>query len=136
MPGHGSTTTLRLQCVQSRPDNHAQSRPNHRCVYHGSEEQRRREITAVEAYAVNVGVAGPDDGGIAPYVTNHGAVEDVDRMIVRVETDEGITGWGEMRTFLSPEATRAVLEDGIAPWVLGRSPTRVPDASPTRFRSW
>ncbi|MFB6135854.1 MAG: mandelate racemase/muconate lactonizing enzyme family protein [Halobacteriaceae archaeon] len=80
------------------------------------------EITNVEAYAVNVGVVDIADGGIAPYVTNHGQVEDVDRMLVRVDTDEGITGWGEMRTFLSPEATKAVLEEGIAPWVVGHSP--------------
>lgn len=83
------------------------------------------EITSIEAYAVNVGVMDIDDGGIAPYVTNHGQVEDMDRMVIRVETDEGITGWGEMRVFLSPEATRAVIEDGVAPWVVGRSPFEV-----------
>jgi len=80
------------------------------------------EITDLSVYVVNVGVVDLDDGGIAPYVTNHGQVDDVNRAVVRVETDAGITGWGEMRTFLSPEATRAILEEGIAPWVLGRSP--------------
>jgi len=83
------------------------------------------EITGIEAYAVNVGVVDLSEGGIAPYVTNHGQVEDVDRMVIRVETDEGYTGWGEMRTFLSPESTRAVIEDGIEPWVVGRSPYEV-----------
>jgi len=83
------------------------------------------EITDIEAYAVNVGVVDIAGGGIAPYVTNHGQVEDVDRMLVRVDTDEGLSGWGEMRTFLSPEATRAILEDGIASWVVGRSPYEV-----------
>jgi L-alanine-DL-glutamate epimerase-like enolase superfamily enzyme len=83
------------------------------------------EITSVEAYAVNVDVVDVEDGGIAPYVTNHGRVEDVDRMIVRVDTDEGLVGWGEMRTFLSPAATRAILEEGVADWVLGRSPYEV-----------
>lgn len=33
-----------------------------------------------------------EEGEIAPYVTNHGQVESVDRMLVEVETDEGITG--------------------------------------------
>jgi len=80
------------------------------------------EITNVEVSVVNIGVTGLEDDGIAPYVTNHGQVEDVDRAIVRVETDVGITGWGEIRTFLSPETTRAILEEGLAPWVLGRSP--------------
>jgi L-alanine-DL-glutamate epimerase-like enolase superfamily enzyme len=83
------------------------------------------EITDIEAYPVNVPVVPLEDGGIAPYVTNHGQVTDVDRMIVRVETDEGVVGWGEMRMFLSPAATKSVLEDGIAPWVVGRSPFEV-----------
>ncbi|MEF8852351.1 MAG: enolase C-terminal domain-like protein, partial [Haloarculaceae archaeon] len=83
------------------------------------------EITAVDAYPVTVGVVDVEEGGIAPYVTNHGQVEAVDRLVVRVETDTGLVGWGEMRTFLSPAATRTVLEDGIAPWVVGRSPYEV-----------
>jgi len=83
------------------------------------------EITEVEAYPVNVPVTPLEEGGIAPYVTNHGQVTDVDRMVVRVETDEGVVGWGEMRMFLSPAATKAVLEEGIAPWVLGKSPFEV-----------
>lgn len=80
------------------------------------------EITDITAHAVTVPIVDLDEGGIAPYVTNHGAQEDMDRVLVRVETDEGVTGWGEMRVFLSPEATRSVIEDGIAPLVLGHSP--------------
>ncbi|WP_433632795.1 mandelate racemase/muconate lactonizing enzyme family protein [Halomicrococcus sp. NG-SE-24] len=83
------------------------------------------EIVDIEAYAVNMPVISLDDGGIAPYVTNHGQVENVDRVVVRVETDEGITGWGEMRVFLSPHSTITILEDGIAPWVIGHSPFEV-----------
>jgi len=83
------------------------------------------EITDVEAFPVNVSVTPLDEGGIAPYVTNHGQVTDVDRMVVRVETDEEVVGWGEMRMFLSPAATKSVLEEGIAPWVLGKSPFEV-----------
>jgi L-Ala-D/L-Glu epimerase len=83
------------------------------------------EITDIEAYPVNIPVVPLDEGGIAPYVTNHGEVTDVNRMLVRVETDEDIVGWGEMRMFLSPMATKSVLEDGIAPWVINRSPFEV-----------
>lgn len=83
------------------------------------------EITNVEAHPVCMPVVPLKKGGIAPYVTNHGQVEEVDRMLVKVETDEGITGWGEMRMFLSAESTRAILEDGIAPWVIGHSPFEV-----------
>jgi len=83
------------------------------------------EITSVDVYAVNIGLQDLSDGGIAPYVTNHGEVNGMDRMVVRVETETGLTGWGEMRTFLSAKSTKAILEDGIEPWVLGRSPYEV-----------
>lgn len=83
------------------------------------------EIRTVEAFAVNVDILDAEEGGLAPYVTNHGAVENVDRVIVRVETDGGVVGWGELRTFLSPEATIAILEEGIAPIVEGHSPFEV-----------
>jgi L-alanine-DL-glutamate epimerase-like enolase superfamily enzyme len=46
----------------------------------------------------------------------------MERLLVRVDTDRGVSGWGEMRSFLSMEATKSILEDGIAEWVLGRSP--------------
>lgn len=36
-------------------------------------------------------VASPEEGSIAPYVTNHGQTDHVDRMLVKVETDEDIT---------------------------------------------
>lgn len=83
------------------------------------------EITDVTAYPVNIGVRDIEDGGIAPYVTNHGAVEDVDRIVVRVDTDVGHTGWGEMRVFMSPAATVSVIEDGVGPIVNGHSPFEV-----------
>lgn len=70
------------------------------------------EITNVEATAVRVPVLGIGEGGIAPYRTNHGAVTDVERILVRVDTDEGISGWGEMGPILSPEATIAAIEEG------------------------
>src|SRR5699024_9587553 len=35
------------------------------------------------------------------------------------------TGWGEMRTFLSPRATESVVEDGVAPLIKGQSPFEI-----------
>jgi len=58
-------------------------------------------------------------------VTNHNELSSVDRLIVRVETGNGITGWGEMRTFLNTSVTMSIIEDGIAPLVVGRSPFEV-----------
>jgi L-alanine-DL-glutamate epimerase-like enolase superfamily enzyme len=46
----------------------------------------------------------------------------MDRILVHVETEDGYDGWGEVRAFLSPETTVAVIEDGVAPLVVGQSP--------------
>jgi len=81
------------------------------------------EIVDVTATTVDVPLVNLEERlGIGPYVTNHGQVDSMERVLVRVDTDEGITGWGEMRTFLSPTATESILEDGIAPLIEGQSP--------------
>jgi L-alanine-DL-glutamate epimerase-like enolase superfamily enzyme len=80
------------------------------------------EITDIEAIpiAVNVKPLGKD-GGIAPYVTNRRQVETSQRMVIRLETDEGITGWGEMMIEMDPEAMKTLIEREIAPRAIGRS---------------
>jgi L-alanine-DL-glutamate epimerase-like enolase superfamily enzyme len=80
-------------------------------------------ITDVEVIPVNVDVAPLEDpDGIAPYVSNHDAVENVDRVLVRLDTDEGVSGWGEMLAVLSsPAATKAVFESVVVPPLIGRS---------------
>jgi L-alanine-DL-glutamate epimerase-like enolase superfamily enzyme len=80
------------------------------------------EITGLSAFAINIPLTPLEDGGIAPYVTNHNELYDMDRVLVRIDTDEGISGWGEVRVFLTPEATVSILEEGIQPLVLGQSP--------------
>ncbi|ELK55020.1 mandelate racemase [Haloferax sp. BAB-2207] len=81
------------------------------------------EITDVTAVTVDVPLTSTDEHlGIAPYTTNHGELESMERVLVRVDTDEGIEGWGEMRVFLSPTATESLIEDGIGPMVIGQSP--------------
>lgn len=81
------------------------------------------EIRDVTATTVDVPLVELDEPlGIGPYVTNHGQVDSMERVLVRVETDEGISGWGEMRTFLSPAATESIIEDGIGPLIEGQSP--------------
>lgn len=80
------------------------------------------QIEEVSAIPVNVPLSPIEEGGIAPYRTNHGELYDMDRILVRVETDDGFVGWGEVRAFLSPEATVSVIEDGVAPLVVGQSP--------------
>jgi L-alanine-DL-glutamate epimerase-like enolase superfamily enzyme len=77
-------------------------------------------VQSVEAIPVEVPVAPLEEGGLAPYSSNHDNVETVDRTLVRVETDDGTTGWGEMLTAMqSPSVTAAVIEDVIAPELVG-----------------
>ncbi|MCT9098043.1 mandelate racemase/muconate lactonizing enzyme family protein [Haloarchaeobius sp. HME9146] len=85
------------------------------------------EITGIETYVVDVPLVDLDEGvdGIAPYTTNHGNLYSMERVLVRVDTDEGISGWGEVRVFLSPEATVSLIKEGIAPMVLGMSPFEI-----------
>ena len=84
------------------------------------------EISGVTATTVDIPLRDLDDEfGLRPYVTNHGQVNTMERVLVRVDTDEGVSGWGEMRTFLSPRATESVIEDGVAPLIEGQSPFEV-----------
>lgn len=84
------------------------------------------EITGVTATTVDMPLIDVEEPlGIGPYVTNHGQVKSMERVLVEVETDEGISGWGEMRTFLTATATESVIEDGIAPLIEGQSPFEV-----------
>jgi L-alanine-DL-glutamate epimerase-like enolase superfamily enzyme len=83
------------------------------------------QITNVEATPVRVPLVPLSEGGIAPYGTNHNEFSAVERVVVRVDTDAGYTGWGEVRVLLSPAATVSIVEDGIAPIVEGQSPFEV-----------
>lgn len=79
-------------------------------------------ITGVEAIPVRVGVAPLDEPfGLAPYRSNHGVVEARERVLIRVETDDGTVGWGETLALMeSPAATTAVVDHVLAPELVGR----------------
>ncbi|AGN01332.1 mandelate racemase/muconate lactonizing protein [Salinarchaeum sp. Harcht-Bsk1] len=80
------------------------------------------KVTDVEAIPVAMEVLPESDpNGLAPYVTNHGQVETMERMLIRLETDSGVTGWGEMRSSLALETTASVIENDVAPELVGRS---------------
>lgn len=58
--------------------------------------------------------------GLAPYVSNHGHVTFRDRILVRLETENGVVGWGEMLAAMaSAEATKSVIENVITPELIG-----------------
>jgi L-alanine-DL-glutamate epimerase-like enolase superfamily enzyme len=94
-------------------------------IYKYNWKSDRMEITDVEAIPVRVPFTPLEGGGIGPYVANHAAYEEVDRVLVKVTTDEGLHGWGEIRVFLEPDVTVKIIEDGIAPLVVGQSPMEV-----------
>ncbi len=47
------------------------------------------------------------------------------QVLVRVTTDEGVTGWGECFAYGVPAAVCAVVEEALAPLVVGQDPTRI-----------
>ena len=79
-------------------------------------------VTDIAAIPVTMDVKPLEsDLGLAPYVSNHDTVESVRRMLVRVDTDDGVTGWGEMLVGMkSAVVTKAVVDDVIAPELIGR----------------
>ena len=74
------------------------------------------KITAVETIAVRLPFRhdGPPTGFGGKVWTT------LDTLLVRVETDAGITGWGEAFGFNCIPATRAAIETQIAPLAVGR----------------
>lgn len=86
-------------------------------------------ITNVAAIPVEMGVEPLEsDLGLAPYVSNHDEVTSVTRMLVRVDTDDDVTGWGEMLVGMKSAAvTKAVMDDVIAPELVGREVGEIRD---------
>jgi len=85
-------------------------------------------IADVRAVPVELDLRSLEDGGLAPYVSNHDIVESRERMLVRVETEDGTTGWGEfLVTMESAAVTKSVVENVIAPELVGRETTEIRD---------
>lgn len=88
-----------------------------------------REITL---YPVHVPLVPLAQGGIAPYIgsrddaagTRQGTTEAVS-ILFKVETDEGVTGWGEMNPVLSLSLTRQFVEDLAKPVLIGQDPFQI-----------
>lgn len=84
-------------------------------------------IERVEAIPVEVDVKPlEEEFGLAPYRSNHDSVESRDRMLVRLETGDGLVGWGEMLVAMeSAAATQVIIEEVIAPELVGREPSEI-----------
>jgi L-alanine-DL-glutamate epimerase-like enolase superfamily enzyme len=79
------------------------------------------DVAEVEVIPVRVPIKPKErELGLAPYVSNHGHVTDRDRVLVRLETSNGVVGWGEMLGAMgSVAATAAVLESVVVPELIG-----------------
>ena len=84
------------------------------------------EITRIESteFSYPLEDVGTDGHGFN-LVYEPGTTTERKLFALRIHTDEGIAGWGEMRTFLSPAATESIIEDGIGPLIEGQSPFEV-----------
>lgn len=51
--------------------------------------------------------------------------KDVHTLLVKVETDEGVTGWGEAFSNAGWEATRTAVAEIVAPRVIGKDPANI-----------
>lgn len=78
-------------------------------------------VTDVEVIPVEIDIAPLEDGlGIAPYTSGIDDIDTVQRLLVKVETDEGITGWGETSPVPSIEVVKSFFRDIVRPDLVGR----------------
>ena len=79
------------------------------------------KITAIHAHYVRIpydmGAKGPEFAGLRFASQDH--------LLIQVETDAGITGWGEGFGHNIIPATKAALETYVGPWFIGRDPTHI-----------
>jgi galactonate dehydratase len=75
--------------------------------------ESKSDSDQVEAYGDYTIAA---DAWTSIYSRNH------ETCLVRLETDDGLVGWGEGQAPVAPRATAAIVEDLCAPLLLGRDP--------------
>lgn len=82
------------------------------------------KITKVEAITCVEEIKNPIKAPISiPYASEleHLVFKEYRATLVKVETDEGITGWGECMVRFSPTATRDIV-NYISPLLIGKDP--------------
>ncbi|WP_159901968.1 mandelate racemase/muconate lactonizing enzyme family protein [Salinirussus salinus] len=79
------------------------------------------EIASVEATPVEVDIEPRSEPyGVSPYVAGYTTFEEILRLVVRVETVDGVVGWGETMAGPEPNVAMAAIEHVIAPELVGR----------------
>ena len=79
------------------------------------------KITAVETILLQIPY---DIGGGPMAIAGHPAAK-LNILLVRIQTDAGITGWGEAFGHAVAPATKLVIDTMIAPLLIGRDPTDI-----------
>lgn len=79
------------------------------------------KITAIETILLKM----PYDNGGPPWNMSGTPWSTLDILMVKVETDSGVTGWGEAFGHAVNEGTKATLDTLIAPICIGRDPTAI-----------
>src|SRR2546422_6831341 len=79
------------------------------------------KITRVETLVVNLPMV---IEGATPKLRDR-AVTSIDVLLVRVDTDAGVSGWGESFGHRIFPATRAAIDTVLGPMCVGRDPTQI-----------
>ena len=79
------------------------------------------KITSVEPVTLSIPF---DDGGAGTGMTPQ-RWHMLDMVLVRIQTDSGLTGWGEAFGYFCRRAVAATVEDLVAPLLIGRDPSDV-----------
>ena len=77
------------------------------------------KITKIEPILIAVPY---EHGAPKPTMTSGGIRTAMDALLVRVDTDEGVTGWGEAFSFATTPVTIPAIRDVVAPLAVGRDP--------------
>lgn len=80
------------------------------------------KITNVQSYFLSIPC---DAGGEAPPSVGGRAWTHFDVVLIRIDTDEGLSGWGEAFGRARDVPLKAIIDTHIAPQLLGRDPTNI-----------
>lgn len=85
------------------------------------------KIKSIKMFVVVVPVIPISEGGIAPYRGSQDKVgtTQASSVLFKVETDNGIVGWGEMNPILSYKITKTLVDEYISPKLIGRDPFEI-----------
>lgn len=85
------------------------------------------KIKSIKTFAVAIPVIPIAEGGIAPYRGSQDKVgtTQASSILFKVETDNGIVGWGEMNPIISNKITKTLVEEYISPKLIGRNPFEI-----------